>query len=86
MHHFHVTLLVPPNLRHPEATVRLRYLTALGILNLTASLALLEGYGRACSARDGVDGGEAYIVAMPEASVHKDAGPIFPQHNVWFPR
>ena len=61
-----VPLLVPLNLCHPELPVRLRNLTALRTLNVYCFLFI--GY---CN-----------IVSMPEAPIHKDARPVFPQHQV----
>ena len=75
MLHSRVPLLIPPNLCHPEVTVRLRNLAALRIVNFFAPLAFWRG-----------GGGEAHIVSMPETPVHKDARPVFSHHDVRLPR
>ena len=64
-----VTFLVPANLRHPELTVRLRNLATLRILNTL--------YFIFCVQRD--------FVPMPEAPVHEDTRPVFPQHQIRMP-
>ena len=66
-----VTFLVSAYFRHPELTVRLWNLAALRTLQAYSPLALWRG-----------GGGEATLVSMPETSIHKDARPVFPQHQV----
>jgi len=73
--HPQVALLVSPDLGHPELPIRLRNLTALGIIKFFAPLAFWRGVG-----------GEAHIVTMPEAPIHKDTRPVLPHHDVWLSR
>ena len=66
-----VPFLVPPYLRHPEVAVRLRNLAALRISKYVFTpLALWRGVR-----------GETPM-PMPEASIHEDACPVLPQHQV----
>ena len=69
-----VPFLISANLRHPELPVRLWNLAALRVHNVITPLALWRGAG-----------GEAHIVSMPEAPIHEDASPVFPQHQVRMP-
>ena len=66
-----VSLLVSVNLVHPELTVRLWNFAALRTLQAYSPLALWRGVG-----------GEATLVSMPETPIHKDARPVFPQHQI----
>ena len=70
-----ITFLVPANLRHPELPVRLRNLAAHRTLNhifhLTSDIFLPW---------------QSHVMPMPEASIHKDTRPVFPQHQVRMPR
>ena len=66
-----VTLFVPADLCHPKISIRLWNLAALRTLDV---IFRLTSYIR------------HHLVSMPEASIHEDARPVFPQHQVWMPR
>ncbi len=66
-----VPLLVPSNLRHPELMVRLRNLATFRTLNDFFRLTSYIIH---------------QVVSMPKATIHKDARPVFPQHQVRMPR
>ena len=70
-----VTLYVSCYLPRPILPVGIWNPAALRILNIVIPLAIR---------REGRD--EAYIVPMPEASIHEYARPVLPLHQVWVSR
>ena len=70
-----VPFLIPPYLRHPKLPICLRDLTTLRTLN---HIILLTS--------DIFHPWQCHMVPVPEAPIHKDASPVFPQHQIRMPR
>ena len=66
-----VTFLIPSDLIYPELPIGMRNPTALRvhnhIIHLTSSIR---------------HPWQRHVVSMPEAAIHKDTRPVFPQHQV----